>query len=177
MSRIGKLPVAVPSGVSVYARRRNGRRSRVLRASCVSRFSRRSSTSKLDRRRRYGRPQGRCKEPSQRARIDPHAHRQHGRRREQGLSQEPRDSRRRLSRRKVGRKSELDARLFASRRLRSAQGHRVVGRGTRIAFTSTESTNKPSGQVAAEIRGLRPPEPYKGKGHSLRGRGRSQETR
>ena len=54
-----------------------------------------------------------------------------------------------------------------------------------ITFT-VEGTNKMHvegidkqrvGQVAAEIRDLRPPEPYKGKGHPLRGRSRAEEAR
>ena len=164
MSRIGKLPVAVPAGVDVKHRRRRSRASRAPRANCAS-------TSSPRRRREARRRQGARRAQGRRQSRIARAHgltrtldRQHGRRREQRLPQEPRDSRRRLPRRQGGRGPELDAGLLAPGRVR---------RRPKGITLSVEGTNKIHvdgidkqhvGQVAAEIRNLRPPEPYKGKG-------------
>ena len=90
--------------------------------------------------------------------------REHDRRRHEGLSQEPRDSRRRLPR---GQGRRTPQPRNSATRTRSSY---AAPKG--ITFT-VEGTNKVHvdgidkqqvGQVAAEIRSLRPPEPYKGKG-------------
>ena len=65
---------------------------------------------------------------------------------------------------KAGERPELHARLLASGRLRGARrGSRSPSRA-RTRSTSTGIDKQRVGQVAAEIRDLRPPEPYKGKG-------------
>ena len=81
-----------------------------------------------------------------RSRARPHAHadRQHDRRREQGLPQEPRDSRRRLPRRKAGEELNFIARLLAPGRLRSRRRASRSRSRARTKCTSTASTSKPS---------------------------------
>ena len=90
--------------------------------------------------------------------------RQHGQGRDQGLREEARDHRRRLSRRGAGQESA------------SCRSATATTSTTPIPAGITITTPKPTeiivtgidkqqvGQVAAEIRAFRGPEPYKGKG-------------
>ena len=102
--------------------------------------------------------------------LEPHAGRrharaprEHGHGRHQGLREEARAAWRRLSRRRAGQGPEPDARLLAP-------GDYPIPEGITIETpTQTEIVIKgidrqKVGQVAAEIRDIRPPEPYKGKG-------------
>ena len=59
---------------------------------------------------------------------------------------------------------QLVARLLAHDRVQGADGHQADRAACRRRSSSTASDKALVGQVAAEIRGLRPPEPYKGKG-------------
>ena len=96
MSRIGKLPVTVPSGVEVkfdagevLVKGPKGELRQRILSDVVDVTSTTARSSSYE---------GRCEGTSERSRIDAHANREHGRGREQGLSQEPRDQRRGLSR-------------------------------------------------------------------------------
>ena len=106
---------------------------------------------------------GDAKRASCSARPDAHAHREHGRGRQQGISQEPRDH-------GVGyRAAKSGERLNLS----LGYSHPVVFAPPKGIALSVEGQNRihvegidkqAVGQVAAEIRALRSPEPYKGKG-------------
>ena len=89
--------------------------------------------------------------------------REHGARRQQGLRAQARTGRRRLSRAGPGQEAEPDARFFAPGRLRAPEGITIeTPSQTEIIIRGVDKQQV--GQVAAEIRGFRPPEPYKGKG-------------
>jgi large subunit ribosomal protein L6 len=89
---------------------------------------------------------------------------QHGQRRHQGLREEAHAGGRGFPRPGPGSEAEPAGRLLAS----GGQGHaRPASRSRRP--TQTEIVIKGAdrqvvGQVAAEVRAIRPPEPYKGKG-------------
>ena len=98
------------------------------------------------------------------ARPVPHADRQHGRRRDRGLPQEPGDRRHRVP---------GDGQGHATSSSRSASRTRsLVKAPAGITFTVERPTlfhiagidKQQVGEVAANIRKIRPPEPYKGKG-------------
>ncbi len=109
------------------------------------------------RRQGRGRAQGRCEGASERARFDAHLDREHGRGREQGVPQEPRDQRRRLSRREVRRTAELEPGVT---RTRSRSSRRTASRSRsrdRPRFTSTGSTNRPSAKSPRRFAGCANP--------------------
>ena len=96
-------------------------------------------------------------------RPDPDPGRQHGHRRDHRLSQGPRDHRRRLSRRQVGEKLQLNL----------GYSHPIeIDPPSGISFEVENPPGSPSsgidkelvGQIAAKVRPTRKPEPYKGKG-------------
>ena len=68
-----------------------------------------------------------------------------------------------LPRRGAGQVAEPDAGLFAPGELRDSRGHHHRGAERRPKLIKGIDRQR-VGQVAAEIRGIRPPEPYKGKG-------------
>ena len=107
---------------------------------------------------------GREPRRSSQARLDEGAAGERGDRGARGFLQSARDQRRRLSRRDPGQEPQSFARLFASDRLSDPRGDRDRGRQEQHDDDSWGSRKQQVGQVAAEIRALRKPEPYKGKG-------------
>ncbi len=92
-----------------------------------------------------------------------HIGRQSDDRRHQGFRGEARDHRRRLSRCGAGQDAESAARLQPRRQYPIPEGITIAApKPTEIKITGIDKQKV--GQVAAEIRGYRPPEPYKGKG-------------
>ena len=89
---------------------------------------------------------------------------EHRARRVEGLRAQARAGRRRLPRAGAGQEPEPDARLLAPGGLRGAGGHHDRDADRRRKSSSRARTSSSVGQVAAEIRAYRPPEPYKGKG-------------
>ena len=72
---------------------------------------------------------------------------------------------------------ELERRLLAPGRDRRARRDHVRGPDARPRSSSRASTSSRSAQIAAEIRAVRPPEPYKGKGIRYQRRVRAPEGR
>ena len=177
MSRIGRT-----------ARRRSRAGSRSAATDSALRWPRgpRASIRSASRRdagrdRREGR--SRVKRPSESqaaqvaARSVAHAGRQPGQRVSRGLHEEARDRGRRLPRRGQGQEPGPAARLFAPDRVSDPEGDhdRSAESPTQIAVSGIDKQQV--GQVAAEIRGFRPPEPYKGKGVRYEGESRPPEGR
>ena len=98
---------------------------------------------------------------------------QHRHRRVRGLHHAARDQRRRLSRRGAGQEPEAAARLQPRRQLSDPGGHQDRLRAADRDHAISGADSQRVGQVAAEIRAFRPPEPYKGKGIKYAGRIRS----
>ena len=90
--------------------------------------------------------------------------RQRGQGRRPGLQRELEIVGRRLPRRGQGQRGALRARLLAPGGLRDPEGHQGRGRAKNNRITVTGADRQQVGQVAAEIRSLRKPDPYKGKG-------------
>ena len=163
MSRIGKAPIPVPSGVDVTL---DGRDVTVKGPKgSLERDHPRCHHHPPGRRRAPGRaPRRRAPEPCP-ARPGPLARQQHGRRREPGVHQGARDHRRRLPRHRQGqRRPRPRPRLQPPRRGRGPRGHHLRGAGRPPASIVRGIDKEQVGQVAADIRKLRKPEPYKGKG-------------
>ena len=162
MSRIGKRPVTVPSGVTatvegqtVKMKGPKGQLQFVVHDDVEVKFENGAGQGCA-----AGRDQPRAGDVRHRAR----AGRQSGRRRHQGFREEARDHRRRLSCGVAGQEPAARARLQPRRglsRFRKASRSRCR---SRPRSSSPATTCQRVGQVAAEIRSYRPPEPYKGKG-------------
>ncbi len=169
MSRIGKLPITIPTGVTVTRRGRRrcgsrGRKGKLGTRVPPARHAWRSRTARS----RVARRDDRARR-ARAARPHPQADRQHGDRRQHRLPPDARDHRRRLPRRGEGQERCSSPRLLASDRLPAAAGRRRQGRP---ADDRDARGQRPQllGEVAAQIRALRPPEPYKGKGIKYAGR-------
>ena len=80
-----------------------------------------------------------------------------------------RDHRRRLSRRGPGQDPAAAARLQPRRQVPDPRGHHRSSARSRPRSRSPAPNKQRVGQVAAEIRAFRKPEPYKGKGIKYRG--------
>ena len=98
-----------------------------------------------------------------------HAGAEPGHRRDRGLHQDARDHRRRLSCQRAGQEAEAAARLQPRRRLSTCRKASRSRPRTRPRSRSSGIDKQKVGQVAAEIRRWRKPEPYKGKGIKYRG--------
>jgi large subunit ribosomal protein L6 len=80
-----------------------------------------------------------------------------------GFEEDPRTGRRRLPRRDEGQRPVAAARASATTSTSSRRRHHL--RGAEADRNQDRRHRQAAvGQVAAEIRGFRPPEPYKGKG-------------
>ena len=162
MSRIGKKPVAVPSGVTanvegqtVKVKGPKGALQLVLHDDVVGEDG-------------QGRDQGRSAQRDQARALAvghlAHAGHQSDDRRHQGLRGEARDHRRRLSRGGAGQEPAARSSATATTwSIRSRKASRSRRR-SRPRSSITGIDKQKVGQVAAEIRDFRPPEPYKGKG-------------
>ena len=162
MSRIGNKAVAIPSGVTanvegqtVKVKGPKGALQVVLHDDVTATMDK--GAIKLE-------PRGESKRARSHVGHLAHAGRQSGGGRDQGLRGEAGDHRRRLSRRGAGQVAQPAARLF------SHDVNFPIPEGITIAtpkpteIVVTGMDKQKVGQVAAEIRGFRPPEPYKGKG-------------
>ena len=162
MSRIGKKAVAIPSGVTanvegqtVKIKGPKGALQVVVHDDVAVKMDK--GAIKLDP--RVETKRARSQWGTSRTLVE-----QPDRRRHQGLRGEARDHRRRLSRRGAGQEPQPAARLLPRRHLSPIpQGIAIATpKPTEIVVTGIDKQQV--GQVAAEIRGFRPPEPYKGKG-------------
>ena len=108
--------------------------------------------------------------PQGAARPDALARRQHGRGRDEGLPEAARDHRASATRPRCS-PYGLQLALGFSHPIeyKRAGGHQAHRAARRRRSSSTARTRRVVGQVAAEIRTLRPPEPYKGKGIKYQG--------
>ena len=100
-------------------------------------------------------------------RHDARAPREHGHGRHEGLREEARARRRRLPRRRAGQEAEPDARLLAPRRVSRCPQGITIETPSQNEIIVKGMDRQQVGQVAAEMRDYRPPEPYKGKGVTL----------
>ena len=162
MSRIGRLPIAVPSDVDVTI---DGRRDH---GQGPEGHAEPRAPSRHDRqpRGRHARrhPADGAEDPQAAPRPDPDARQQHGRRRDRRLPQGPRDHRRRLPRRRRSARSSSStwATATRSRSTRRRASRFEVENPTRLAVVGIDK--ELVGQIAAQVRSTRKPEPYKGKG-------------
>ena len=161
MSRIGKQPIPVPAGVEVKI---EGPKVTVKgpKGDSGAAFNE-DMTITLEEGVVTVTPSERRRAAPLPARADPHAAGEHGRRRVRRVPQEPGDRRRRLPRGAEGDRHRDGARLQPPRADQGPEGITFeVPAPNRITVRGIDKQRV--GQVAAEIRGMRPPEPYKGKG-------------
>ena len=162
MSRIGKLPVAIPAGVTVTVdgnvvkvKGPNGelshklpegitvgREGDVLNVKRASEETKHKSLHGLTRSLIANMVEGVTK----------------------GYQEAARDHGRRLQGGSAAVRAAARARVLALHRVQGAGGHQADRAAADRRSRSTGSDKALVGQVAAELRGLRPPEPYKGKG-------------
>ena len=163
MSRVGKKPITIPSGVDVTI---DGSRV-VVKGPNGTLRARRARTITVAREGDelvVTRPDDERDEPRA-ARPHPLARRQHGHRGVHRVQPGPRDRRRRLPRHRAGPDEDrAPARLLAPGALRRTRRHHLRGARARRASPSAGFDKQLVGQVAANIRKIRKPEPYKGKG-------------
>ena len=167
MSRIGKRPVTIPAGVTltvagstITVKGPKGELKRTL--------SPESATSSRATEFTVTRPSEAKKHKALHG-LTPHAGRQHGRGRDQGLREDARDPGRRLQGRDEAVRGQPDRRLSPTRSpYKAPEGIKItVENNTTVKIEGADKENV--GQVAAEIRSVRKPEPYKGKGIRYQG--------
>ena len=162
MSRIGKLPIPVPSGVEVTI---NGRDVTVkgpkgtLSHTVVEPITVEQADGELLVRRPDDERDSKARHGLTRV-----AGRQHGRRRHRGLLQDARDRRHRLPRAGQGQRPRVRARVQPPGDGQGAGGHHASPSRLPTRFVVSGIDKQQVGEVAANIRKIRKPEPYKGKG-------------
>ena len=163
MSRIGKLPVPIPNGVTVTVDgntvKVKGPKGELSHELPDGDHASIAKATTLTVKRAVGRD-----EPQVAARSHALADREHGGGRDEGLLEAARDHGRRLQGRGAAVRAAARARLLALDRVQGARRASSSPRRSRRRSSSTGADKALVGQVAAEIRSLRPPEPYKGKG-------------
>ena len=163
MSRIGKHPVAGagrrhgggrrPDGLGQGQARRAGRHPAARGRDHASRTAR-SPSRRATRRSARGRC-GACRAPWSQNMVKGVV---------RGLQPQARDHRRRLPRRGRRQDPEPAARLQPRHQVRDPRRHQDRSARRRRRSTISGADKQRVGQIAAEIRGFRQPEPYKGKG-------------
>ena len=161
MSRVGKKPVPIPAGVTanvegqtVKVKGPKGAMQLVLHGDVAAKVERRQCQDRSAER-----------DPARARHVGhlPRAGRQSGDRRHQGLRAAARDHRRRLSRALQGKNLQIALGYSHDIVYPIPEGITIaVPKATEIVITGIDAQKV--GQVAAEIRAFRPPEPYKGKG-------------
>ena len=162
MSRVGKNPVVVPQGVTVDLKGQAAQGQGQARRARAGRPRRRRGHAATATSLTF---KPRSDEPPRAHAVGhrPRPRQQHGARRLGRLHHQPRDQRRRLPRRGGCQGPEAAARLQPRRRGPDSGRHPDQG-GQADRDRDHRRRQQQVGQLAAEIRSLRPPEPYKGKG-------------
>ena len=176
MSRIGRKPIPVPAGVDITIDGQTvtvkGPKGELSHTVAEPITVERGEDGILVRRAPQRRAQGQGA-----ARPVPHPGRQHGRRGDRGLPQglEIDGTGYRVA--AEGRGPRVRARLLApGARAGARRASRSRSSGRRCS-TSPGIDKQQVGEVAANIRKIRPPEPYKGKGVQVPGRGHPPQGR
>ena len=162
MSRVGKKPVVIPSGVNasvegqlVKVKGPKGALQLMLHDDVSAKVE--DGSVKVD-------PKIGDQARARHVGHLPLAGRQSGRGRDQGVRAQAGNLRRRLSCGAAGQEPADSARLQPRHCLSGARGHHDRAAEGRPRWSSPASISQKVGQVAAEIRAFRKPEPYKGKG-------------
>jgi len=158
MSRIAKIPIDVPKGVEVNIA--SGQISVKGPLGTIVRAADPNVAVETNGARLQCKALGNSRQCQRHVGHHARAGREHGRRRDQGLREAPYVGRRRVPRAGPGRQAQFGARVFAPSGAPDAQGHQ--GGDAEIVITGVDK--QLVGQVAAEVRAQRAPEPYKGKG-------------
>ena len=175
MSRIGRQPIELPTGVNVSIDP-----GRVMVNGPLGELSQQvpaRMTDRAGRRHDHRHPPDRARRGSRAARADAHARREHGRGRHEGLREAARDPGRRLPRRAHRAPTSSSTSATRTRRDQGAARGSPSRCPRRREIVVKGIDKQQVGQTAAEIRKVRPPEPYKGKGIRYAGRVRPPEGR
>ena len=163
MSRVGKAPITLPDGVDVDVDGRTvvvtGARG-TLSHQLPAKITVHAADGALVVERPDNSPSNRSLHGLTRSPGSEHGHRSH-----RGIHQGAVDPGRRLPGRRVERHlARVDARLQPQRQDRRARRRHLRGAPQRTQIVVKGIDKQLVGQVAADIRKWRPPEPYKGKG-------------